>query len=141
MGYDTVKIITDCNDNEILIGRGIPMDRVSISQGQSEKLLRLQRDLGMALSTTSEQIEALNLILDATCRIEGIDCGGIYLFDKTTGDLNLMVHRGLSAEFVEKDSHYSPDSPQVQLVISAKPIYGLFSKEDFFSFSIPTETC
>jgi len=52
------------------------MNRVSISQGQSEKLLRLQRDLGMALSSTSDQIEALNLTLDATCRIDGIDCGG-----------------------------------------------------------------
>ena len=102
------------------------MDTFSARHRQSEKLLRLQRDLGMALSATSDQIEALNLILDATCRIEGIDCGGIYLFDKTTGDLNLMVHRGLPAEFVEKASHYSNDSPQVQLVMSAKPIYGLF---------------
>ena len=80
----------------------------------------------MALSATSDQIEALNLILDATCRIEGIDCGGIYMFDKTTGDLNLMVHRGLPADFIEMASHYSPDSPQVQMVLSAKPIYGLF---------------
>ena len=102
------------------------MDRSSIRREQPEKLLRLQRDLGMALSATSDQIEALNLILDATCRIEGIDCGGIYMFDKTTGDLNLIVHRGLPADFIEMASHYSPDSPQVQMVLSAKPIYGLF---------------
>ena len=102
------------------------MSRSSIRSEQPEKLLRLQRDLGMALSATSDQIEALNLILDATCRIEGIDCGGIYLFDKTTGDLNLMAHRGLPADFIENASHYSPNSPQVQLVMSAKPIYGLF---------------
>ena len=102
------------------------MDRSPIRRKQPEKLLRLQRDLGVALSGTSDQLEALNLILDATCRIEGIDCGGIYLFDKTTGDLKLMVHRGLPTDFIEKASHYRPDSPQVQLVSSAKPIYGLF---------------
>ena len=104
------------------------MDRSAISRKPPEKLLRLQCDLGVALSATSDQTEALNLILDATCRIEGIDCGGIYLFDKTTGDLNLMVHRGLPAEFVEKASHYSPDSPQVQLVMAGKPVYGLYAE-------------
>ena len=104
------------------------MDTFSARHRQPEKLLRLQRDLGVALSATSDQIEALNLILDATCRIEGIDCGGIYLFDKTTGDLKLIVHKGLPADFIEKASHYNPDSPQVQLVMSAKPIYGLFPK-------------
>jgi len=80
----------------------------------------------MALSATSDKIEALSLILDATCRIEGIDCGGIYLFHKTTGDLNLIVHRGLPADFIEKASRYSPDSPQVRLVMAGKPIYGLY---------------
>ncbi|MEN8809595.1 MAG: PAS domain S-box protein [Desulfobacterales bacterium] len=102
------------------------MDRLSVRHRQLEELLRLQRDLGMALSATSDKIEALNLILDAACRIEGIDCGGIYLFDKTTGDLNLMVHRGLPADFIEKASRYSPDSPQVRLVMGGKPIYGLY---------------
>ena len=97
-----------------------------IKHGQTEKLLRLQRDLGIALSATSDQKEALQLILDATCRIEGIDCGGIYLFDKTTGSLELIVHRGLPAGFVEEAAHYPPNAPQVKLLMSAIPIYGLF---------------
>ncbi len=102
------------------------MAEMVIKHGQTEKLLRLQRDLGIALSATSDQKEALQLILDATCRIEGIDCGGIYLFDKTTGSLELIVHRGLPAGFVEEAAHYPPNAPQVKLLMSAKPIYGLF---------------
>ena len=104
------------------------MDRSSIKREQPEKLLRLQRDLGMALSSTSDQKEALNLILDATCRIEGIDCGGIYLADKKTGDLDLVLHRGLPSEFINSALHYSADSPQARLVMAGKPIYGSYAE-------------
>lgn len=102
------------------------MAGIDIIYRQAGKLIRLQRDLGMALSATSDQREACQLILDATCRIEGIDCGGIYLFDESTGSLDLIVHRGLPAGFIEQAAHYRADSPQVQLIMSAKPIYGLF---------------
>ncbi len=102
------------------------MAETDIQRGQAEKLLRIQRDLGIALSATSDQKEALRLILDATCRIEGIDCGGIYLFDKTTGSLELIVHRGLPDSFIEMATKYPPNAPQVKMLMSAKPIYGLF---------------
>ena len=104
------------------------MDRSSIRREQPEELLRLQRDLGMALSSTSDQREALKLILDATCRIEGIDCGGIYLADKKTGNLDLVLHRGLPSEFINSASHYSADSPQARLVMAGKPIYGSYAE-------------
>ena len=48
---------------------------------RAEDLLRIQRDLGIALSSTSNLTEALDRLLEATFRIEAIDCGGVYLID------------------------------------------------------------
>ncbi len=90
---------------------------------RAEDLLRIQRDLGLALSATSDLTEILNRLLEATFQIEGIDCGGVYLVDRLTGGLDLIVHKGLSPQFVESISHHDVDSPQVRLVMAGKPIY------------------
>ncbi len=94
----------------------------------AEQLLRLQSDLGIALSATSNLNEALKLILDAICQVEGIDCGGVYLVDAKTGDLILSHHRGLPLRFVELAAFYASDSPQARMVKKQKPIYGKYQE-------------
>jgi PAS domain S-box-containing protein len=90
---------------------------------QAENLLRLQRDLGMALSSTNNLTALLNLVLETALKINEIDCGGVYLVDSLTGELELVAHQGLSPAFVAQTSHYNADSPQAQLLKSDKPIY------------------
>lgn len=89
------------------------------------RLLRVERDLGLALGAARSLDDALDRILDAAFQIEGIDCGGVYLDDEATGGLNLVKHRGLPAWFVSQASHYATDSPQVRLVQAGTPVFGL----------------
>ena len=90
---------------------------------RKEKLLYIQRDLGIALSTSSFLNETLEKLLDSCLQIDEINAGGIYLVDEETGDLNLAIHRGLSPTFVEHASHYSSKSPNAKLVMIGQPVY------------------
>ncbi|MCP4428902.1 MAG: PAS domain S-box protein [Chloroflexi bacterium] len=91
-------------------------------------ILRSQRDLGIALSSTSDIEEALRRVLLTFTQIEGIDSGGAYLVDDQTGELTLVVYRGLSAEFAELTSHFDADSPQARLVSQGAPIYSAYAE-------------
>jgi PAS domain S-box-containing protein len=95
---------------------------------QVEKLLRIQRDLAFALSSTSNLTEALNRLLDTTMQIEGIDSGGVYLVDRHTNELRLAAYKGLSPQFIERVSYYDADAPQARLVLAGKPIYQSYSE-------------
>lgn len=91
---------------------------------QAEKLLRIQHELSFALCSTSNLKRALDLLLEAACRIDGIDCGNVYLENREAGEVEQVSHRGLSPQFVESVSSFPLDSPQVRLVESGKPVYG-----------------
>ena len=82
----------------------------------TDDLLHLQRELAVALSSTSDLAEALNKILETVCQIPGFDSGGVCLVDRNSGEINLAVHKGLSLQFVEKVSHYSPTCAICRLI-------------------------
>ncbi len=90
---------------------------------RKEKLLYIQRDLGIALSTSSGLVETLEKLLDSCLQIDEINAGGIYLIDEETGDLNLAIHRGLSPTFVEHASYYNANSPNAKLIMIGQPVY------------------
>jgi hypothetical protein len=90
-----------------------------------EEILRLQRDLGEALSGAVDLKEALELILCACLQLDGIDCGGIYLVDNASGDLRLASHTrtGLPELFIDQGYQYKQDSFRARLVMEGRPIY------------------
>ena len=90
--------------------------------------LHMQRDLALALGTTSDLTEALNRLLEIFSHVEGLDGGGVYLVDETTGELHLAASRGLAAQFVQHCSHYSADSTHARLVMAGEPIYLPYSE-------------
>jgi len=69
-----------------------------------EDSLILQRELGNTLCKTENLTEALDWILKTAVRLEGIDCGGIYLADAGTGEFDLSSSQGISAHFLSKFS-------------------------------------
>lgn len=91
---------------------------------QAEVLIEIQRDLSTQLSSTSNLEDALNYVLDAACRIEGIDCGGVYFVDPQTGALDLAAHGGLSPAFIAQTAHYEADSANAHLVMAGRPVFG-----------------
>jgi PAS domain S-box-containing protein len=90
---------------------------------RAENLIRTQRDLALALSATSGLGEGLRMCLDGAVNVSGMDCGGVYLFDKAPGVLELVLSKGLSADFVRSATHYDTDSANVRLVMRGEPIY------------------
>lgn len=95
---------------------------------QAEEALRLQRDIAVALSSTSELARAMEQLLEMVLQLPGLDSGGIYLVDRHTGALNLIVHRGLSPQFIESASHFGADAPQTRLAMAGRPIYRRYAE-------------
>lgn len=98
---------------------------------RAESLLKLQRDLAVALTSPGTLQETLGRILTAGCRVEGIDCGGIYLVDAASGTINLVCHRGLSRAFVAKESAYTRESEQFRIVMQGGACF--FSRKDILA--------
>ena len=90
---------------------------------RTEQLLRAQRDVGIALSFTSDLRHALERMLEIAVQLEGIDCGGVYLLDQQTGELHLEAHRGLSTAFSRRVAHYRADTTEARLIKSGEITY------------------
>lgn len=88
----------------------------------AQSLLRLQRDLSLALTFPGSLTETLDRVLDTVCQIEGIDSGGIYTlnFDRRTTDL--LIHRGLSPAFVKAKSHYPLSARQSLILMKGRTV-------------------
>jgi putative nucleotidyltransferase with HDIG domain len=87
----------------------------------------MQRDLALAISFSHQLDEALPQCLDTILQFSEMDCGGIYLIDQASGDLNLICHRNLSPAFLKSVSHYQADSAHVHLVLQGKPLFARYS--------------
>ena len=92
---------------------------------QSTRLMEYQRNLSVSIASTNNLIEGLHISLKIGIQMSGMDCGGIYLFDKGNGDLNLIAHQGLSEEFVQAVSIYDKNSDNSLHVKMGKPSYTL----------------
>ncbi len=113
-------------DNKPAGIRGIAID---ITDRKNSDILQLiQRDIGFALCEKGGMKEILDSILGSVFRIKGIDCGGIYLIDKETNDLKLIVHRGLSPEFVDIVSLVKENSELAKIVMQDEILYSKYEE-------------
>jgi len=97
-----------------------------LSDGKkAEDLLRVQRDLGIALMDARSLKHTANIILNASSKVHGVDCGGVYVMDDLYGSLELVAHKGLPRRFVRSIARFEEDSPVVRMVLARKPVYGL----------------
>jgi PAS domain S-box-containing protein len=90
---------------------------------EAEYLLLIQRDLAHHLSGMERLDKILELCLETAIRVSGMDSGGIYLSEESSGDWVLAVHSGLSPDFVAQARHDRADSPNFRAMTSAVPIY------------------
>ncbi len=89
---------------------------------QDKELLRIQRDLAVALNGESDLHAALTLCLATALEVSGMDSGGIYLLNPE-GGMDLAVSQGLSGAFIEAIGHLTPDTQQVEVVLKGIPLY------------------
>lgn len=90
---------------------------------RAEQFLQAERDIGAALASTSDLQFALERLLEIGLQLEGIDCGGVYLIDSRSGELQLAAHRGLGKSFVERISHYKSESIEARLAKTGRVAY------------------
>ncbi len=104
---------------------GRPADpSVGIELGDdSVRILRVQRDLAIGLLSCGDSMECLRLLLDLALELPGFDGGGVYLADRTTGALRLVLHKGLSAEFIDRVTDYPGGSLHARIVASGEMRY------------------
>ncbi|MHA1614169.1 MAG: response regulator [Candidatus Thorarchaeota archaeon] len=96
-----------------------------------EDALILQRELGNILCKTENLTDALDLILKTAVRLDGVDCGGIYLVDSRTGKFDLSSSKGISAHFLSKfSSDKGPAGIRNPLYLSSSQIQSSEVVED-----------
>lgn len=90
---------------------------------RSKDFILTQRNLAIALSALSSLEEALDVCLDSVIEILGMDSGGIYIKDSSSGDFNLVHIRGVSDKFKQFASCITHDSPMAKLIERRIPLY------------------
>ena len=96
-------------------------------QCQQMEHVRIQHQLSIELSSTSDLDYALNHVLEVIAQINEIDCSGVYLVDPHTGNMMLAAHRGLNEAFLEANKQYRFDSLNSRLTMEGFPFYGIYS--------------
>lgn len=119
----STKLIDYQGDRAIL---GIVTDVTE--QKRAEAIVSAQRDLATALSSTTGLDQGLRLLIEAALCISGMDCGGVYLVDDTSGSVDLLFHQGLSEDFVNGVSHFDRESDHARLIMAGEPLYAAYDK-------------
>jgi PAS domain S-box-containing protein len=115
-------------DAEGMIAGAVAVATDITGRHRAEEMLRTQRDLGLALSATTGLQDTLRLCLQAAIQVSGLDCGCVYLGDRSAGDYYLAWHEGLGDEFVERIARFEADSAYVRAATTGKPIYTQYEK-------------
>ncbi len=118
----------DAKNNTQLIDEIATLQQQIKELKETEELIRLQRDLGIALGASSELDEVLQQCTQAAIRASGMDCGGIYLVDLASFDLDFVYSQGLPQHFIEAAAHYDHASAHAQLVMAGEPVYTTHAK-------------
>jgi len=93
---------------------------------QAENLLRIQRDLAFSLNQGGDLKESLGNYLDILLQIEEIDCGAVYLINKSLTQLELIVARGVDKESFSEVKVANPAHPMAIQLSQGLPFYGQY---------------
>ena len=99
----------------------------------NEELLRIQRDLAVALNGETNLSDALTLCLKTAIEVSGAAVGGIHVFDDA-GGLDLVVGEGMSPGFMETAHRFEQDVQRVEVIRKGAPSYLLIEE-------LPPEVC
>ncbi len=124
LAWSNKAILDDEENVTAIVGVGRDINK----RKEAEEILRIEQELALALIEASNLTETLNICLDAAISVSGMDSGGLYVVDDSSGDLDLKVHSGLPADFVLSASNYEVDSPSARMVMEGYPIYTHYKK-------------
>jgi PAS domain S-box-containing protein len=79
--------------------------------------------LGLTLSRAASVQETLQAALAAALDISGVECGGVYLVEPASGELQLSAHLGLSPELLAEALEVRRDDRRFSLVLQGQAVY------------------
>jgi len=109
---------------------------INEARRRAEGVLSLQRDLGMSVAASSGVPQTLDHIAELACRLDAVDCCGVYLVDPH-GKGEMAAQRGLSPESAARARHVGAGSPHMQRVVAGRPVYWHY--KDFVRDFAPEE--
>jgi len=68
----------------------------------ADRIMRIQHDLGLGLSVSTNIEVTLALCIQAAMDIMGMDCGSVYIVDKNSGTLRLAYAQGFRRKVAEQ---------------------------------------
>ncbi len=103
---------------------GILGINIDVTEGTAnERLLALQHRLARKLSEAVSLHEGLDACLEAVFSASGMECGGVYFFDRREGTVTLAASRNLSQRFVEQVSSYRIGVNVAPPVLEGRPVF------------------
>ena len=127
----------DFRGNEAVEDRLHENRMIAISENEDPSILRditlrklndrytaINYDLGFVLSNTTTIEQALSCILNFVLQVEDVHAVGVFLINKQTEDLELIVHEGVSLEFIDSVRCYSIGHALVSMIQKGNPLYG-----------------
>nr|WP_321498240.1 PAS domain S-box protein [uncultured Methanolobus sp.] len=97
---------------------------VDITERKNVKnFMQIGNDVGMLFSPLGDVGDMFSQLVEFTTQLDNLDCGALYLVDGETGDMNIVAHSGLSAEFIKSSRHYAGKSIHARLLKTEYPLY------------------
>ena len=93
---------------------------------ENDRLCRVEKavhDFMLELAGTTALDEALSLCLERAISISGLDCGGVYLYERGLNSLKLACWQGIGPEFVVASNLVKPGEVRWNLVMGGSPFY------------------
>ncbi len=93
-----------------------------------EKLLIIQRDLGISFGSIDDFQQALSVCVEAVFKIDEIDCAAICVVDPKDGSIRLSSYKNLPAWYVKLTTRFDREAPHTQLVMKGESIFCSFAQ-------------
>ncbi len=90
---------------------------------QESDFLRIQCDLGIALTTKDDFNKTFEDLLGLALQVSPIDSGCLYQADRENGGFSMKIQSGLSPGFLESASYYDGNSVVSRLLRNGQPVY------------------
>jgi len=102
---------------------GAAHDSCDLDRRSARDVMRIQRDLAVALAEASSLTDALERCLDTALEATAYDSGAVHLPDREQGGLRLVCSRNLGDEFRHEIAHFEAGTPPSMDVARGEPVY------------------
>ena len=90
----------------------------------NDRFTAINHDVEFVLANTTTIEQALSCILNYVLQVEGIHAVVVFFINEQTGNLELIVHEGVSPEFIDSVRCYTIDHAYFSMIQKGNPLYG-----------------